>query len=167
MKQQKKDYRLIIWIMIFGIGVTKNGFVEIYTDSWIVNLVNGLLLLGILFQMTYFVSILIGKRQYFTVIERIPSYKEKSGFILGAVLSLKRKYFYVINEEGQKLVVSSFFLSEEKVFRPSERIRGYKGFSNKVKIIDWMTIVMRAVVLAALVILLFLMERIFQWLKLM
>jgi len=39
-----------------------------------------LLVFGILFQMTYLVNILIGKKQYLTIIDIIPSHKERSGF---------------------------------------------------------------------------------------
>lgn len=151
--------------MLFGIGAMNNGFVEIYTSNWIVNVINILLLFGILFQTTYLVSILIGKKQYFTVIEVMPSRKESSGFMLGKFFNLKRKYFYVINEKHQKFVVSSFFAIKERVFEPDEKIRGYKGFGNKVKMIDRKTILMRIGVLIVWILLLSSTKNIFQWLK--
>lgn len=112
--------------------------------------------------MSYLVSILIGKKQYFTVIEIISSRKEGSGFILGAAFNLKRKYFYVIDEKERKFIVSSFFSSTDRVFQPNERIRGYKGFGFRVKMIDRRSIVMRVAVAVVLMILLYGIRSVFQ-----
>ncbi|UPK72619.1 hypothetical protein [Chitinophaga filiformis] len=166
MKVLKRDFRVVVWFLLFSFVASNSGFIKIHTNNWVVNLINILMFFGIFFQMSYFVSILIGKKQYFTVIQIIPSHKERSGFILGGVFNLKRKYFYVIDEEKRKFVVSSFFSSKDRVFQPNEKIRGYKGFGFRVKMIDRRSIVMRAVVLVVLVILLYGIRSISQWLKL-
>ena len=166
MRLTKTDYRLVVWLILFGIVATNNGVVKISTGNWGVSMINIFLLFGILFQMTYLVSVLIGKKQYFTVIDVISSQKERSGFILASVFNLKRRYFYVMNEEKRKFVVSSFFSSTDKGFQPNDRIRGYKGFGFKVKMIDHRSIVMRAVVSVVLMLLLCGIQSISQWLRL-
>lgn len=165
MKVLKRDYRVVVWFLLFGFVASNTGLVKINTNNWIVNLINILVFFGIFFQMSYLVSVLIGKRLYFTVIELIPSHKERSGFILSAVLNLKRKYFYVIDEDKRKFVVSGFFSSTDRVFQPNERIRGYKGFGFRVKMIDRRSIVVRAVVSIVLMILLYGIQSFSQWLN--